>query len=72
MVLIRVEKKYKVDGGGAGDGSRSYFVEIDGGYILFREISGGGGEKSLEIARMIRKYLLDGVKGGGNFYIFLE
>lgn len=31
-----------------------------------------GGEKSLEIARMIRKYLLDGVKGGGNFYIFLE
>lgn len=44
MVLIRVEKKYEVDGGG-GDGSRSYFVEIDGGYILFREISGGGGEK---------------------------
>lgn len=48
MVLIRVEKKYEVDGGGGGDGSRSYFVEIDGGYILFREISGEGGEKSLE------------------------
>lgn len=51
VVLIRVEKKYEVDGGGGGDGSRSYFVEIDGGYILFREISGGGGEKSLEIAK---------------------
>lgn len=47
MVLIRVEKKYEVDGGGGGDGSRSYFVEIDGGYILFREISGGGGGKNL-------------------------
>lgn len=45
VVLIRVEKKYEVDGGGGGDGSRSYFVEIDGGYILFREISKGGGEK---------------------------